>query len=112
MSLGGARRSIVPGHMKQIIAAISIATALALGAGTSVWAAEENEQTLNASDVPQAVQDAAHKEGGKILRWEKEGGNYEAVIQKKGKEWGVEISPEGKVMSRHNERKEHKEKHE
>lgn len=98
--------------MKQIIAAISIATALALGAGTSVWAAEENEQTLNASEVPQVVQEAAHREGGKILRWEKEGGNYEAVIQKRGKEWGVEISPDGKVMSRHNEKKEHREKNE
>lgn len=96
--------------MKQLIITISIATALALGASTSVWAAEENEQTLNASDVPQAVQTAASKEGGKILRWEKEGSNYEAVVEKKGKDWGVKISPEGKVLSRHNEKKEHKEK--
>ena len=91
---------------------MTIATALTLGAWTSISAEEENEQKLNASDVPQAVQDAAKSEGGKILRWEKEGSNYEAVLAKKGKEWGVKISPEGKVISRHNEKKEHKEKSE
>src|SRR5262249_50057475 len=98
--------------MKTIVTTIAIAGALALGALAPLSAAEENEQSLNASDVPQAVQDAAKSEGGKILRWEKEGSDYEAVIAKKGKEWGVKISPEGKVISRHNEKKEHKEKSE
>ena len=96
--------------MKHTIAGITVATALALGAWTSAWAEEEHEQKLSLSDVPQAVQDAAKHEGGKIVRWEKEGSDYEAVIMKKGKEWGVKISPEGKVVSRHEESKEHKEK--
>jgi len=96
--------------MKRIVTIITVAGGLALGALTPLSAEEEKEQTLNASDVPQAVQDAAKSEGGKILRWEKEGNDYEAVIAKKGKEWGVKISPEGKVVSRHNEKKEHKEK--
>ena len=42
--------------------------------------------------------------------FEKEGANYEAVINKNGKEIGVEMDPNGKVLSKHNEAKEHKEK--
>src|SRR6266480_810023 len=40
----------------------------------------------------------------------KEGSNYEAVIGKNGKQTGVEVSPDGKVVSKHDESKEHKEK--
>jgi plastocyanin len=65
-----------------------------------------------ASDVPASVQQAAQMEakGGTIVRWEKEGANFEAVIDKKGKQIGVEIDANGKVLSKHNEAKEHKEK--
>ena len=41
---------------------------------------------------------------------EKEGANFEAVIEKNGKQTGIEIDANGKVVSRHNESKEHKEK--
>ena len=60
--------------------------------------------------MPAAVQQAAETEvkGGSILRWEKEGANYEAVIQKKGKQIGVEMDANGKVLSKHDETKEHK----
>ncbi|HEX4665811.1 MAG TPA: hypothetical protein VH207_04360 [Chthoniobacterales bacterium] len=93
-----------------MLRAITLAAVLAVSAWTTVSAEEEKEVSMKAADVPQAVQDAAKHEGGKILRWEKEGQNYEAVIAKKGKERGIEISPDGKVVSRHNEKKEHKEK--
>ena len=65
-----------------------------------------------ASDVPAAVQQAAQAEakGGTIVRWEKERNNYEAVIENGGKQTGVEITADGKVVSRHDEAKEHKEK--
>lgn len=71
---------------------------------------KDEEQTINSSDVPAAVQQAALAEakGGSILRWEKEGANYEAVIQKKGKQIGVEMDANGKVLSKHNEAQEHK----
>jgi hypothetical protein len=73
---------------------------------------EHEEQSINSSDVPAAVQQAAQAEakGGSIVRWEKEGANYEAVINKNGKEIGVEMDANGKVLSKHNEAKEHKEK--
>jgi len=48
--------------------------------------------------------------GGKIVRVEKEESNYEAVIEKDGKQTGVEVSADGKVVSRHDEKKEDKEK--
>ncbi len=91
------------------IAAVS--AGLALGVVTQAKEKEE-EQSISSSDVPAAVQQAADAQakGGKIVRWEKEGANYEAVIEKSGKQWGVKIDANGKVVSKHDESKEHKEK--
>src|SRR5437870_6690295 len=99
-------------NMKHIVPAITVATVLTFGAWTSLFAEEEEEETLSASSVPAAVQQAAQAEakGGTIVRWEKEGNNYEAVIDKNGKQIGVEMNANGKVLSKHNEAKEHKEK--
>ena len=96
---------------KKLILAALVSAGLAFGV-TAQAKEKEEEQALNSSQVPQAVQQAAQVEakGGTIVRWEKEGANYEAVIQKNGKQIGVEIDTNGKVVSRHNEAKEHKEK--
>ena len=69
---------------------------------------EHEEENISKSDVPAAVQKTADTEakGGKIVRWEKENGNYEAVIDKNGKEWGVKIDANGKVLGKHEESKE------
>jgi plastocyanin len=101
--------------MKKIIKSIAMTAGLALVCASPVVFAEEKEheeQTISASDVPAAVQKAADKEakGGQIVRWEKEGKHYEAVIEKDGKQWGVEMDAKGKVLSKHDEAKEHKEK--
>ena len=98
--------------MKHIVPALAVATGLTLSAWTALWADEEREEKINASDVPAVVQKAAQVEakGGTIVRWEKEGSNYEAVIDNNGKQTGVELTPDGKVVSRHDESKEHKEK--
>jgi len=87
--------------MKHMVPVIAVATVLTLGNWVPLSAEEEKE-----------VQKAAEAEakGGKIVRWEKEGSNFEAVVEKGGKQTGVEITPDGKVVSRHNESKEHKEK--
>jgi plastocyanin len=92
-------------------------TIAAVGAGLAFGVVaqakeKEEEQSISSSDVPAAVQQAADTQakGGKIVRWEKEGANYEAVIDKNGKQWGVKFDPNGKVMSKHDETKEHKEK--
>src|SRR4051812_22773138 len=79
-----------------------------------MFAKEHDEENLNSSAVPAAVQRAAESEakGGKIVRWEKEHGKYEAVIDKGGKEWGVVIDDKGKVLSKHDESKEKGEKEE
>lgn len=96
--------------MKHIVPVIAVATGVALGAWTTLWADEEREEKVNPSDVPAAVQQAAQAEakGGTIVRWEKEESNYEAVIEKNGKQIGVELTPDGKVVSRHDESNEHK----
>jgi hypothetical protein len=98
--------------MKHIVPVIAVATGLTFSAWTALWADEDEEERVNASDVPAAVQQAAQAEakGGTIVRWEKEGSNFEAVIENNGKQTGVELTPDGKVVSRHDESKEHKEK--
>jgi hypothetical protein len=98
--------------MKHTVPVIAVAAVLTLGSWASLLAEEEKEESISTSDVPAAVQKAAEAEtkGGTIVRWEKEGSNYEAVIEKNGKQTGVEVSPDGKVVSRHDESKEHKEK--
>ena len=98
--------------MKHIVRVIAVATVLTLGAWSPLFADEEKEESISASSVPAAVQQAAQAEakGGTIIRWEKEGNNYEAVIQNGAKQTGIEITADGKVVSRHDESKEHKEK--
>jgi hypothetical protein len=99
--------------MKTMITSVAIAAGLALVCASPVaFAKEKEEENLKASDVPAAVQTAADNEAkdGKILRWEKEGKNYEAVIEKGGKEWGVKFDANGKVLGKHEESKEHGEK--
>ncbi len=101
-------------RMKKTFTSIVMATGLALVFASPSFAKEEEEESLKASDVPAAVQKAADNEakGGKIVRWEKENGNYEAVIDKGGKKWGVQIDAKGKVLGKHDESKEKGEKEE
>ena len=89
-----------------------LAVGCALALPTFSFANEEKEKELKSSDVPADVQKAADKEatGGKIVRWEKEGKNYEAVVEKNGKQWGIVIDTTGKVLSKHDESKEKGEK--
>jgi len=97
---------------KHIVPTMAVATVLTLGAWAPLFAEDEDEQVISISDVPAAVQKTFNDEaaGGKIVRVEKEENNFEAVIEKDGKQTGVEVSADGKVVSRHNESKEHKEK--
>ena len=93
---------------------IVLAVGCALALSTFSFAKEHEEHELKSSDVPAAVQKAAEKEatGGKIIRWEKEGKNYEVVIEKNGKQWGIAMDANGKVLSKHDESKEKSEKNE
>ena len=95
---------------KNLITTVAVSASLAFG--IIAQAKEHKEQAISSTDVPAAVQKAAETQakGGTIVRWEKEGANYEAVIDKNGKQWGVEMDANGKVLSKHDESKEHKEK--
>jgi len=97
---------------KNLLTVAAVSAGLAFGVAAQAKGEKHEEQTINSSDVPAAVQQAAQAEakGGSIVRWEKEGVNYEAVINKNGKEIGVEMDANGKVLSKHSEAKEHKEK--
>lgn len=89
-----------------------VSAGLAFGVAAQAKEKKHEEETVSSADIPAAVQTAAETEakGGKIVRWEKEGKNYEAVIEKNGKQWGVEFDATGKMLNKHDESKEHKEK--
>jgi len=89
-----------------------VSAGLAFGGVAQAKEKKHEEETVSSSDVPAAVMKTAESEakGGKVVRWEKEGTNYEAVIDKSGKEWGVKIDANGKVVSKHDESKEKGEK--
>lgn len=101
--------------MKTFITSSVVAVTLALfvSAPTAFTKEREHEEeNISSSDVPAAVQKAAEMraKGATIVRWEKEGANYEAVVSKDGKEWGYRFDAKGKLLGKHSESSEHKEK--
>src|SRR5215813_11857298 len=97
---------------KSLFTAVAVSAGLVFSVAAQAKEKEHEEQMINSSDVPAAVQSAAQAQaqGGTIVRWEKEGANFEAVIDKNGKQIGLQIDASGKVLSKHSEAKEHKEK--
>jgi len=97
---------------KNLFTVAAVSAGLAFGVTAQAKEEKHEELTISSSAVPVAVQKAARAEakGGTIVRWEKEGANFEAVIEKNGKQIGVEMDANGKVLSKHNEASEHKEK--
>ena len=97
---------------KNLFTVAAISAGLIFGVTAQAKEEKHEEQTINSADVPTAVQSAAQTQaqGGRIVRWEKEGANFEAVIEKNGKQIGVQMDANGKVLSKHSEAKEHKEK--
>ena len=97
---------------KHLFTIAAVSAGLAFGVTAQAGEKKHEEQSISSTDVPAAVQQAAQAEakGGTIVRWEKGGANYEAVIDKNGKQIGVEMDATGKVLSKHNEAKEHKER--
>ena len=96
----------------KLITAMAVSAGLAFGVAAQAGGKKHEEKSISSTEVPVEVQKAAETEanGGTIVRWEKEGANYEAVIEQNGKRTGVEIDANGKVVSKHDENKEHKEK--
>ena len=95
---------------RNLLTVTAVGAGLAIASVVQAHGEKHDEQTINSSNVPAAVQQAAQSEakGANIVRWEKEGTNYEAVINENGKEVGIAINPSGKVLSKHEEAKEHK----
>jgi plastocyanin len=96
--------------MQNLFTVVAVGAGLAFGVAAQAKEKEHEEQTINSSEVPAVVQSTAQTQaqGGTIVRWEKEGANFEAVIEKNGRQIGLEIDANGKLLSKHNEAKEHK----
>src|SRR3989441_482745 len=102
--------------MKKTMAAISIAVIGGLACPTLFSAEEENEQAVKMSDLPAAVQTTIKDKAGsneivKIEKKTEEGKTvYEAVVNKKGKEWSIEVDANGKFLKQYKESEEKGEK--
>src|SRR5262245_41163595 len=102
--------------MKYIVPVIAVATALTLGAWIPAYAEEENERTVTMSDLPAAVQTTIKDKAGsnpieKIEKKTEDGKTvYEAVVNKGGKEWSIEVNEQGKFLKQYQESKEKEEK--
>src|SRR6059058_2770916 len=98
--------------MKHIVPAIAVATVLTLGAWTTISAAEEKEETVQMSSLPDAAQKTIKDKAGsneieKIEKKTEEGKTvYEAVVNKNGKEWSIEVNANGKFLKQYEESKE------
>jgi hypothetical protein len=98
--------------MKKIIAVLSIAVITSLACPALLSAEEENEQTVQLSDLPAAVQTTIKDKAGTdaIEKIEKkmEDGEivYEAVVNRNGEEWGIEVNEQGKFLKEYEESKE------
>ena len=98
--------------MKKTIAAISLAVIGSLACPVFLTAAEEKEETVKMADLPAAVQTtikdkARRHEIVKIEKKTEEGKTvYEAVVNKKGKQWAIEIDASGKFLKKYEESKE------
>ena len=60
---------------KNLVTAAAVSAALSFSVTSHAKEEKQEEQTINSSDVPAAVQQAVQSEakGGSIVRWEKEG---------------------------------------
>jgi hypothetical protein len=101
--------------MKKIIAAISIAVIGSLACPV-LLSAEENEEAVQMKDLPAAVQTTIKDKAGsneivKIEKKTEEGKTvYEAVVNKKGTEWSIEVDANGKFLKQYKESEEKGEK--
>src|SRR5919108_6073585 len=95
-------------NIQRLFTIAAVSAGLAFGVVAQGKEKKHEEESVSSSDVPAAVQKSAEAEakGGKIVRWEKEGADYEAVIEKGGKEWGYKFDAKGKMMGKHDESKE------
>ena len=89
---------------------MAVITSLACPALLS--AEEENEQTVQLSDLPAAVEttikDKAGTDAIEKIQKKMEDGEvvYEAVVNRNGKEWGIEVNEQGEYLKEYEESKE------
>ncbi|HWX16316.1 MAG TPA: PepSY domain-containing protein [Chthoniobacterales bacterium] len=102
--------------MKKTIATISIAVIGTLACPIFLTAAEEQEETVQMSSLPEAAQKTIKDKAGsneivKIEKKTEEGKTvYEAVVNKKGTEWSIEVDANGKFLKQSKESEEKGEK--
>jgi hypothetical protein len=85
-----------------------ITAIVSAGLISTAWAAEQPSESVDMDSLPAAVQKTIKEKaaGGEITSVKREDDksgkwNYEATIKKEGKEWCVEIAPDGTFVKKH-----------
>lgn len=97
---------------------LKLLTVAALGVGIALaaQAQEPKDETVDMKSIPAAAQKTLKDKaaGRQIIRVEKEIAKgktvYEAVVNKNGKEWAIEVDANGKYLRQHDEATEDKAK--
>jgi uncharacterized membrane protein YkoI len=87
---------------------VTAIVSMALVGSTALWAAEQPSESVDMDSLPAEVQKTIKDKaaGGEIAGVKREDDkngkwNYEATIKKEGKEWCVEVAPDGKFVKKH-----------
>ena len=94
---------------RNLLVTALVATGLVVS--SAAWAAEEMSEAVDMNSLPEAVQKTIKDKaaGGDVVGVKREDDkngkwNYEATIKKEGKEWCVEVAPDGKFVKKHQEK--------
>ncbi len=95
--------------MTTLFAVVALCTSLAFAGLVQAKEKEQSAETISKADVPVAVQQAANTaaKGSRIVRWEKEGKRYDAVVKndENGKRTRLIFDEKGKLLTRRDETK-------
>jgi uncharacterized membrane protein YkoI len=90
---------------------VTAIVSMGLVASATAWAAEQPSEPVEMDSLPAEVQKTIKDKaaGGEVVGVKREDDkngkwNYEATVKKEGKEWTVEIAPDGKFVKKHEDK--------
>jgi uncharacterized membrane protein YkoI len=96
--------------VKTIRTAVAAIVGFGLVCSATAQIQEQPGETVDMKSLPPSVQQTIHQKaaGGEIVQVKREDDtngkwNYEVAVKTNGKEWGFEISPNGKFLQQHAE---------
>ena len=98
---------------KNLFTVAAVSAGLAFGVTAQANEEKHEEQTINSSDVPAAVQSScsgSKPKAEQLFAGKRKAPTLKPLLRRMASRSAFEIDANGKVLSKHNEAKEHKEK--